>query len=385
LRALEMQFEATEKLQLALDYLVNNERQTENLYSELFSARNAHVRILTLQPPQAEALADRLAGRGEIEAAEAAYIRILNVFRAFQKLGIKAWHETRSLLKKLADMLWNNGDPIRAEKLVWEALSLRDVPANAQSSDLELLKSLARSIPKTCLDIWNSNQSGDGAAFPPYCPSLYPPLQSMMQSPFALAVSGSPFHRGEFSEPAMAPSEPAILGGMETVMEFLRAFPPDALDVRDIHGRTPLYLACALGMEGLGRGILRRLAEVSRVCTQTHLNNRDSAGQTILGAAIIGCCSSQYIGFLLASGAQADPDQLLRVPLTPLQAAAMSGSSDIVRLLLDNKAQPDRVYRGNETPLALAEECGHVDVVQQLRNASTGNARPTLQIGWNPG
>lgn len=206
-----------------------------------------------------------------------------------------------------------------------------------------------------------------------------------MQSSFASTVSGSPFHVGEFSEPALAPNEPEILGGMETVMEFLRAFPVDALEVRDIHGHTPLYLASALGMEGLGRGILRRLAEVSRLPTQTHLNNRDSVGQTILGAAIIGRCSSQYIGFLLAGGAQVDPDPLLKFPLTPLQAAAMSGSLDIVRLLLDNKAQPDRVYYGNKTPLAWAEEFGHVDVVQQLRDTRTGNAMPALQIGWNPG
>jgi hypothetical protein len=381
-----MQVEATEKLQLTLDYFVNNNRHNEDLYHELFSSRNAHVRILTLLPPQAEALADRLAGRGEIEAAEAAYIRILNVFRAFQKLGIKAWHEIRSLLKKLADMLWNNGDPIRAQNLVWEALSSRDFPAKAQPSDLELLKSLARSIPITCLEISNSIQSiGDGAAFPPYFPSLFCPLQRMMQSLFASTVSGSPFHRGEFSETALAPNEPAILGGMETVMEFLRAFPPDALDLRDIDGQTPLYLASALGMEGLGRGILGRLAEVSRVCTQTHLNNRDSKGQTILGAAIIGRCSTQYIGFLLAGGAQVDPIPLLPDPLTPLQAAAISDSSDIVRLLLDNKAQPDHVYPGNKTPLAWAEELGHADVVQQLRNARNGIARPTLQIGWNPG
>jgi ankyrin repeat protein len=381
-----MQVEVTEKLQLALDYLVKDVRTTENLYPELLSSRNAHVRILTLLPAQAEALADRLAGRGEIEAAEAAYIRILNVFRAFQKLDIKAWHETRSLLKKLADMLWKNGDPIRAENLVWEALSSRDVPAKAQLSDLELLKSLARSISNTCLDISNSIQkSGDGAVCPPYCFSLFPPLQSMMQRSCASTVAGSPFHRGEFSETALAPNEPAILGGMDTVMEFLRAFPVDTLEVRDIHGQTPLYVASALGMEGLGRGILRRLEEVSRVCTQTHLNNRDSVGQTILGAAVIGRCSSQYIGFLLAGGAQVDPDPLLMFPWTPLQAAAMSGSSDVVRLLLDNKAQPDHVYPGNKTPLALAEDFGHADVVQQLRNARTGNARPTMQIGWNPG
>lgn len=381
-----MQVEATEKLQLALDYLVKNNRQTENLYPELLSSRNAQAHILTLLPAQAETLADRLAGRGEIEAAEAAYIRILNVFRTFQKLNIKAWYETRSLLKKLADMLWNNGDPIRAENLVWEALSSRDFPAKAQPSDLELLKNLARSVPITCLEISNSIQSiGDGAAFPPYCPSLFPPLQSMMQSSFASTVSGSPFHVGEFSEIALVPNEPAILGGMETVMEFLRAFPVDALEVRDIHGQTPLYVASALGMEGLGRGILRRLAEVSRLPTQTHLNYRDSVGDTILGAAIFGRCSSQYIGFLLAGGAQVDPDPLLIFPLTPLQAAAISGSSDIVRLLLDNKAQPDHVYPGNKTPLALAEELSHADVIQQLRNARTGNARPTLQIGWNPG
>ncbi len=381
-----MQVEATKKLQLALEYLVENGRTTENLYPELLSSRNAHVRILTLLPAQAEALADRLADRGEVEAAEAAYIRILNVFRAFQKLNIKAWHETRSLLKKLADMLWKNGDPILAENLVWEALNSRDVPAKAQTSDLDLLKSLAKSVPITCLDISNSIQSiGDGAAFPPYCPSLVPPLQSMMQSSFASTVSGSPFHVGEFSETALAPNEPAILGGMKTVMEFLRAFPVDALEVRDIHGQTPLYVASALGMEGLGRGILRRLEEVSRLPTRIHLNNRDSVGDTILGAAIFGRCSCQYIGFLLAGGAQVDPDPLRRFPFTPLQAAAISGSSDIVRLLLNNSAQPGHVYPGNKTSLALAEELGHADVVQQLRNARSGNARPPLQIGFNLG
>jgi hypothetical protein len=380
-----MQVEATKKLQLALDYLVQNGRQNETIYAELFSSRNANVRILTLMPAQAEVLADRLAGCGEIEAAEAAYNRILNAYRAFQKLDIKAWHEMKSLLKKLADMLWNNGEPIRAENLVWEALSLRDVPETALPSDLELLKRLARSIPATCVDISKSIQSTVDGAIPPHLSSPFPPLQCMMQSSFASTVSGSPFHKGEFPETTMTSNEPTILGGIETVMEFLRSLPVEALEARDIYGQSPFYMASSLGMEGLGRGILHRLAEVSCTCTPIHLNNRDQIGQTVLGASIRGGCSFQYIKFLIEGGAQVDPDPLRELPWTPLQAAALSGSSDIVRLLLDNGAETGRVFPGNQTPLALAEQARHADVVRQLSNAVTGRSSQTFGLGYNPG
>ena len=143
-----MQVEATMKLQVALDYSIPGLHRNEDVTAGLFSARNANVRILALMPSEAEGLADRLAGCGETEIAEAAYNRILNAYREFRKLDLKPFHETKGLLKKLADMLWSTGEHIRAESLVWEALSLRDVPGQALPSDLDLLKSLARSLPR---------------------------------------------------------------------------------------------------------------------------------------------------------------------------------------------------------------------------------------------
>jgi ankyrin repeat protein len=172
-----------------------------------------------------------------------------------------------------------------------------------------------------------------------------------------------------------------ILGGITTVMELLRALPEEALEARDVYGQSPFYMASSLGMEGLGRGILLRLAEVSGRRNDHHLKNRDLIGQTVLGASIIGGCSMQYLRFLIAGGAQVDPDPLTALPLTPLQAAALSGSSDIVRLLLGHGAEIDRVFHGNDTPLTLARRFQHADVIQQLSNAATAHSSPTFDLG----
>jgi hypothetical protein len=382
LKALDMQVEATKKLQLALDYLVSNGRQTETLYDELFSSRNAYVRILTLMPAPAEALADQLMGRGETEAAERAYSRVLDAYREFRALKIKAWHETKSLLKKTADILWKTGEPVRAENLIWEALNLRDLP-EALPSDLDLLKSLAKSLPKTCVDISKSIRSIAEVPIPSHLYAPFPPLQCMMRSSFASTISGSPFHRGEFPGTSITPDSP-ILGGIEMVMDFLRVLPIDTLDARDIYGQSPFYVASSLGMEGLARGIFLRLAEVSRPGNEDHLNTRDLMGQTVLGASILGGCSLQYIRFLVESGAQVDPDSLRVLPFTPLQAAALLGSLDIVCFLLENGAESGRVFPGNKTPLALAEEAGHADIVGRLSITVTGYSNPALNLGWDP-
>ncbi|PMD46093.1 hypothetical protein L207DRAFT_523528 [Hyaloscypha variabilis F] len=384
LRTLEMQIEATMKLQVALDFPIPSIQRNENIHAEVFSSRNANARILTLMPAQAEALADRLADWGEIEIAEAAYTRILDAYRAFRKLDIKAFHETKSLLKKLADMLRNSGDLIRAENLVWEALSLRDIPGKALPSDLDLLKSLASSLPSTCEYISKSIQTTFDGVIPPHLSSPFPPLQCMMQSPFASAVSDSPFYRGEFPANSRTQDAPPILGGMDTVMDFLRVLPLETLDARDIYGQSPLFLASSLRMEGLGRGILRRFEEVPDQCIQHRLNNRDFFGQTVLGASILGGCSLQYVSFLIDAGAQVDPDTLRDLPFTPLQAAAMSGSLDIVCLLLDKGAEINRVFPGNPTPLTLAEQAEHAEVVQTLIS-SGGHSSPAIGLSWSPG
>jgi hypothetical protein len=384
-----MQVETTMKLQVALDYSIPGLHRNEDVTAGLFSSRNANVRILALMPSEAEGLADRLAGCGETEAAEAAYIRILNAYREFRKLDLKPFHETKGLLKKLADMLWSTGEHIRAENLVWEALSLRDVPGQALSSDLDLLKSLARSHLRTCSDISKSIQSIQSSVdglIPPQLSSPFPPLQCMMQSSLAFAVSGSPFHRGDFSGTSIPQNVPPNLGEIDTIMDFLLALPVEALEARDVYGQSPFYMASSLRMEGLGRGILRRLAETSAQGPQHHLNNRDLSGQTVLGASILGGCSLQYIEFLIENGSHVDPDPLRDQPYTPLQAAAMSGSLDIVCLLLDNGAEVDRVWPGNPTPLTLAGNAGHPEVVQRLSNTIIGHPSPQIfSLDWSPG
>jgi len=380
-----MQVEVTMKLQNALDYSIPGLHRNEDVTAELFSSRNANVRILTLMLAQAEVLADRLAGCGETEAAEAAYYRILNAYSEFRKLDTKAFNQTKVLLEKLADMLWSTGEHIRAVNLVWEALSLRDVPGQALPSDLDLLKRLAGWLPRTCSDISKSIQSTVDGLIPPHLLSPFPPLQCMMQSSFASIVSG-PFHRGDFPGTSITQNVPPNLGEIDTVMDFLLVLPVEALEARDVYGQSPFYMASSLRMEGLGRGILRRLAETSAQDTQHHLNNRDLSGQTVLGASILGGCSLQYVRFLIECGSHVDPMPLMPLPFTPLQAAAMSGSLDIVCLLLDNGAEVDRVWPGNPTPLTLAENAGHAEVVQRLSNTIIGHPSPQIfNLDWSPG
>jgi tetratricopeptide (TPR) repeat protein len=385
-RSLDMQLEATKRLQFAVEMMVQNNRHTENLYNELLSSRNANVRILSLMPGQAEALADRLAAAGEIETAEGAYERILNAYRAYRAIdmkAIKAGHEIKSLLLKMANIFLERGDHLRAESLMWEALESRDFPSEAQESDLEVLKCLANSLPQTSNELSTAIQSAFDGRVPSHLFSPFPPLQRMMQTRYASHFRGSPFHRGEYQE-ASAMSDVPILGGIETVLELLRVLPVGALAARDIYGQSPLYLAASLQMEGLGRAILLRITELPGLGIQSYINARDLSGQTVLGASICGGCSLDFVRHLIDHGAEVDPEPLKQLPLTPLQAAASMGSLDIVDLLLNCGAKTDRVYRGNKTALTFAEEDRHEAIVRRLRDTSEVYSSPNTVLRLQP-
>jgi hypothetical protein len=366
-----------------VEFLVQNGRQDEDEYHEQLSLRNANVRTLSLMPAQAEALADRLAAAGKIEAAEGAYNRILNAYRAYRVLDIKAWHEIKSLLQKMATLLWETGEPFRAENLIWDALESRDFPSEPRASDMELLKTLARSLPKTSEEVSMAIQTTLDGPVPSHLSSPFPPLQRMMRSTYTSSVGGSPFHRGEFPESSTTVGVP-IIGGIEAVLDFLRVLPVEALTAQDINGQSPLHMAASLRMEGLGRGILLRLAEVPGPGIEVYTNALDLRGDTVLGASISGGCSVNFVSHLVDHGANVDPDSLRQLPLTPLQAAAFWGSLDILKLLLDRGAKIDRVFPRNRTALIIAEELGHEAIVKRLNDAAKEYSSLHPALGWPP-
>jgi hypothetical protein len=383
LRDLEKQLEVTKRLDFSVGSLDQNGRQDDNEYHEQFSLRNANVRILSLMPAQAEALADRLVAAGEIETAEGAYNRILNAYRAYRGLDIKAWHEVKSLVQKMADLLWRIGEPFRAENLIWDALASRDCPPEARALHMELLKALARSLLKTSEDVSTTIQSTLDGSAPSHLSSPFPPLQRMMQSTYASTVGASPFHQGEFPETSTILDVP-IVGGIEAVLDFLRVLPVEALVVQDINGQSPLFFAASRRMEGLGRAILLRLAEVYGPDVELYTNSRDLKGDTVLGASICAGCSVTFVRHLIDRGAKADPDNLMQPPLTPLQAAAFWGYSDILEMLLERGANIDRVFPGNRTALIMAEGLGHEAIARRLNDAAREYSSPHPALAWPP-
>jgi ankyrin repeat protein len=100
------------------------------------------------------------------------------------------------------------------------------------------------------------------------------------------------------------------------------------------------------------------------------MNARDVSGQTVLGIAILAHCSLKLIKALIDHGAKIDPDILNKDPLTPLQAACVTGSSEVTRLLLGRGADVNRVFPGNQTPAELAQEFGNAEILQLIDEKS---------------
>jgi hypothetical protein len=317
----------------------------------------------------ARPLADRVEAAGDMDLAENAYTRILNLYRA---MDVDDHYNVRSLLRKLANMSWKMGDDQRAENFMWEALVRRDVPLQAYQGDLDLLKDLARSLSRTSKELSKVIQSTVIGPQPPDFISPLPPLQRMMESDYAAKAAGNLLSSGPFSDPS-GPLGSPIVGGVEAVNELVREFPKGDLDARDLTGRTPLYLAGYLRKEGLGIALINCAGEIPGLLFR-FVNARDHTGQTVLSTSICSNCSLPFIKILIEKGAEVDPSTSTISPAwTPLQAASWVGSLEIVDLLLNRGARLENIYPGSHT------ERGYDDIVRRLRptsNKPSGSGAP---------
>jgi hypothetical protein len=353
--------ETLKELHSAIEYLEISSIQNEMHYAKLLALKYASVRELWLMLAPVESLADRVAAAGNLEAAESAYSRVLDAYGA---LDTESFHEVRGLRLKMADFYIKMDAPICAERLLWEALDLRESPARAHKSDLEVLKRLARSLPQTSHDLSTVFESS--VVEPTSCNSSpFPPLHRMIGSEYASKVEGNIFQTGPVLERYWPQN--SLVGGMEAVMEVLQEFSYSDLETRDIHGRSPLYLASLLQKEAIGCALMTRASECEGMARRM-TNARDVSGQTVLGIGILNGCSLSFIKALIENGAELDPEPLMPSPLTPLQAASWLGLSETVDLLLDHGAEVDRVFPGNKTAEILALEGGHNEIAERISN-----------------
>lgn len=330
-------------------------------YLEMESKKNAIRREISSELSPAESLADRVCRAGEPEAALYFYTRVLDVYRV---LDTKAWDEVSGLLEKMAQILYKMGDTSEAEKRLWEILDLGDFGRKVQDCDQNLLKSITSFASKTSKALADPAQSSIDGPAPSNHQTPMPPLQKMMRSRYASVVVGNVFQSGPFPG-----TENSIVGGIETILDFIGAFSDDQLIMRDVQGRSPLYLAASLRQEGIGHGLIIRAGQLGWSLADRLTNARDISGQTILGCAILSNCTFTFIETLVKHGAEVDPDSPPPLPMwdywTPLQNASSQGRLDVVKLLIEKGADPAR-GSFEQTPTDLAQLQGHDDIVQLL-------------------
>lgn len=370
LKEIDLRLEALSKLDediLSVN-LTDGDPENQTRFNTLFEARKATLDKVLDMLRLTKNLAIGVEEAGNAIDAYNAYTRVLEGYRT---LNMPASYEIRSLLIKMAKLLWAMGDNYRAQSLAWQALESRDPLDRAQRSDLDVLKGIAKSLLQTSPElsqIIQSEMTGQLTA----CNSLLPPVHAMMESSYARNVPGNVFQPGLHPDinNGKAPESP-IVGGIDAVVELLQEFSDADLEARDFNKRSPLLLAASRCKEGLGHGLMIRAKHNSRLSNRL-VNARDGSGRTMLSVAISSGCSLPFVTALIDHGAEVDPD-VVEQAMNPLQAACFVGSLDIVDLLVGRGASIDTAYPGSSSPYAIAQEQGHFDIVNRLSYSSSGS------------
>jgi hypothetical protein len=324
-----------------------------------------------------EVLGDRAAASGETHLAEIAYMRVLDVYRGHPS-PVSSF--VRRLLMKMASFYRNTDQPHRAENCWWEIFKWRDPACQAQGIEKEVWQKLAKSLSQTSRIISETIRSEYPDLFPPLnLETPFPPIHTLIKRENASIKLHKP-HRSDSTSQNMPLSRDiheAMARGPGNVIEIIKEAPDLELATRDILSRSLLYLAAFLKREDAGYALMARMEALSPAIRNQRMNARDLSGQTILGIATISGCSPEFIKALIDNGAKIDPDDLLKDPLTPLQAACMSDSPEIVDILLRHGADVNRVYPGNLTPVQLAQIFGndkiiHLVTVKASSSSSAG-------------
>ncbi|KAK7099997.1 uncharacterized protein [Littorina saxatilis] len=148
------------------------------------------------------------------------------------------------------------------------------------------------------------------------------------------------------------------------------------VDSRDMHGRTPLMLACMIDNEEHGFKMASIFLKAG-----AYLNVRDSMGRTALSYACLN--GRQDIVRSILREDVLDINEPDNDGNTPIHHAAMSGNPNIVRMLAETfykfGLDPDKRNKLGYTPLLLACKCGNY--VSAYILVTITKASPTLRDG----
>ena len=357
---------------LALQFPSSDNTENHELCATIAAIKSERDSEILELLPLALQLADALDFVGDLDAAENAYRRILDIYRP---MGRNNWYNVKRLLRKLAKLSWKKGNDQLAQNFAWDALSWREVPPQANQSDLELLKDLGRSLSRTSSQLSDIIRSTPVGSNSEMFNASVPPLQRMIEGTYASNVDGNPFATAELPKDNLhlhPPLQHPVVGGFNTIMELLKVFPSADLHARDSNGRSPLYLSGSLRKECFGFSLIMYVKNTEG-STQSLVNSRDHSGQTVLGISVLNGCSIAFITALVQNGAEVNPDTI-SLAWTPLQAAAWVGSLEVVELLLGHGAIVDNVFPGSESPQYLAQQRGHFDLARRLDRSSSGSS-----------
>jgi hypothetical protein len=325
-----------------------------------------------------EVLGDRAVAAGETHLAEIAYMRVLDAYRGHPS-PVSSF--VRRLLMKMASFYRNTDQPHRAENCWWEIFKWRDPACQAQGIEKEVWQRLATSLSQTSRIISETIRSEYPDLFPPLnLETPFPPIHTLIKHENASIKLHKP-RRSDSTSQDMSLSRDiheVMAGGPGNVIEIIKEAPDFELATRDILSRSLLYLAAFLKREDAGYALMARMETLSPAIRNQRMNARDLSGQTILGIATISGCSAEFITALIDHGAKIDPDDLLKDPLTPLQAACMNGSPEIVDIFLRHGADVNRVYPGNLTPAQLAQVFGNDKIIQLITTKASGSSSAAL-------
>jgi hypothetical protein len=314
-------------------------------------------------------LARTTADGGELRAAVYAFTHLLSTYRS---LPFNASHQFRQVLLEVASLYVKKEDWIQAEEHWIEVLQLPDTPENVKE---QVLQHLAESLPKSSAELTKMFNLA-----PPLCEigndrMPIPPLLRAMRILHECGMNTVPAellqigaHRDVTGSP---PIHVAIRSGLLPVCDFIMNCPINQLngirESRDSFSRTPFLVAALSRQERPGRSIMARFRNEPLLARQQLINATDGTGQTILSIAISSDCSFQYIEELIEFGAVADPPSLMKCIHTPLQAAAIGGRENVVRVLLEHGARNGSVFGKELTARELAQYAGYNNIAELLR------------------
>jgi len=308
-------------------------------------------------------LVESVTANKDLDAAECAYSRAINVFGS---PPFNTTDEYVELLELAASFHIKNDDNLQAEKYLNEIFRVPHLSEHVKARTLKLLIESTRKSTKEISTIFQSSDIGRlKRHIQVPCPQSHR-LMTAVPPSTNIALTVMNFEQREPDITGSPVIHSAITSENEHVFTMIDACPrKELLEHRDDYQRTALFLAAMHKEENVGDSIMARFADYASDRARL-MNDRDVFGNTILAISIMSNCSAVFVKALIEHGSEVDPLEILKGSFTPLRAAALMGRLDIIEILQSFGAKDHESPIGNPDALQLAEIGGHHAIVEYL-------------------